>query len=209
MGRIEYRVMDTVCIGSLLYKGNLVEFMIDHSDLSGVKQHCWHYTSNGYVATTMIHPVSKKKQEVYMQTFLMKPKAGEAVQHRTKNGLDNRRANLKIVDDAEAAATKVAKQRYVELPSLCGLVPEDIPKHIWYVQPNGYHRDRFAIELKREGILWKTTSSKRVSLQEKLEQAKEKLKEIYVQYPYLDPKKEEEVVRDLESSFETILQKAS
>jgi hypothetical protein len=205
MGRVEYTTVGNAVVGSLLYKGNLVEFLIDLSDAAVVKQHAWHYTPNGYLATTMLYPNEAKRREIYLHNFLMKPKAGEIVEHITKEGLDNRRANLRVTDEAEAAGSKKTKERHVELPPLSGLVPEDIPKHIWYVQPNGYHRDRFAIELKREGILWKTTSSKKVSLAEKLAQAKEKLKEVYAAYPYLDPAREKELVDSLISSYRTTL----
>jgi hypothetical protein len=88
---------------------------------------------------------------------------------------------------------------------MCGIRPEEIPKHIWYVQANGYHRDRFAIEFKTEGILWKSTSSKDVSLKEKLESAKKHLEILYAEYPQLDPKREDAVAKLLEESFQTIL----
>ncbi len=88
---------------------------------------------------------------------------------------------------------------------MCGIRPEEIPKHIWYVQANGYHRDRFAIEFKTEGILWKSTSSKDVSLKEKLEHARDRLKELYEIYPHLDPKREEEEARALTESFASIV----
>jgi hypothetical protein len=204
MGRVDYTPIGSSCAGSLLYKGNLVEFLVDLSDVPVLKGHSWHYTPNGYLATTLTE--GGKKREVYMHTFLMKPKGGEVVQHITSNGLDNRRANLKVVEELEAASSKMTKQRHVELPPLCGIILEDIPKHIWYVQPNGYHRDRFAIELKREGILWKTTSSKKVSLQEKLDQARNKLKELYTLYPYLDPVREKELIDSLTNSFDKTLQ---
>jgi hypothetical protein len=84
---------------------------------------------------------------------------------------------------------------------MCGLTPADIPRHIWYVQANGYHRDRFAIEFKTEKVLWKSTSSKLVSLKEKLEAAKTKLAELYLEYPHLDPAFQEELIRGLEESF--------
>jgi hypothetical protein len=73
------------------------------------------------------------------------------------------------------------------------------------VQANGYHRDRFAIEFKTEGILWKSTSSKLVSLKDKLDQAQKKLDELYELYPHLDPKREEERIAALEKSFKQIL----
>jgi len=56
------------------------------------------------------------------------------------------------------------------------LTVDDIPKHIWYVKANGNHGDRFAIEFKTENIVWKTTSSKKISLKDKLEAAKRKIK---------------------------------
>ena len=185
-------------VGSILFKQNLVEFLIDATDLSGLRPYAWHYTS-GTLATT-ITDVSGK-HEVYMHSLIMKPKENEVVQHISGNGLDNRRANLRCVDRGDALLNRVQKKRIVELPPLCGLTAQDIPRHIWYVQANGYHRDRFAIEFKTERILWKSTSSKQVSLQEKLEAAKKKLAELYVQYPHLDPAADEELTTGLEESF--------
>ena len=142
-------------IGAILYKENLVEFIIDHADLSAVNQYPWHFVGNG-LATTI---TGEKKREVYMHTLIMSPGPNQVVQHISGNGLDNRRANLRLIDKADAALNRI-KKRSIELPPLCGLKPEDIPRHVWYVQANGYHRDRFAIEFKTEGVLWKSTSSK-------------------------------------------------
>ena len=205
MGKGTFRIVDQVAIGTILFKGMAVEFAIDTADLSGVQAHRWHYSSN-YIATSVTVTVdcsgvpTAKKRELYLHNFLMKPRPQESVQHISKNGLDNRRANLRLVD-AGTLNNQTKKLRRIELPPLCGLKPDDIPKHIWYVQANGYHRDRFAIEFKTEGILWKSTSSKEVSLQEKLEQARARLEELYEIYPHLDPKKEEEEGKALEESF--------
>jgi hypothetical protein len=205
MGKGTFRTVDQVAIGTILYKGMAVEFAIDVADLSGVQAHRWHYSSH-YIATSVTVVVdcsgvpTAKKRELYLHNFLMKPRPQEAVQHISRNGLDNRRANLRICDSG-TLNNQTKKLRRIELPPLCGLKPDDIPKHIWYVQANGYHRDRFAIEFKTEGILWKSTSSKEVSLQEKLEQAKARLEDFYEIYPYLDPKKEEEEGKVLEESF--------
>jgi hypothetical protein len=187
-----------------------VDFVIDAADLSGVQAYKWHYASNSYIATSVLVDVDvsgttvQKKRELYLHNLLMKPRPQEAVQHISKNGLDNRRENLRLVD-AGTLNNQTKKRRNVELPSMCGIRPEEIPKHIWYVQANGYHRDRFAIEFKTEGILWKSTSSKDVSLKEKLESAKKHLEILYAEYPQLDPKREEAVAKLLEESFQTIL----
>jgi hypothetical protein len=85
------------------------------------------------------------------------------------------------------------------------LTAEDIPKHIWYVHANGLHGDRFAIQFKTEGIVWKTTSSKSVTLTEKLQQAKQKLEELYAIYPYLNPTTNEEESKALLESYNTII----
>jgi len=210
MGKVDYRTVENYVIGSLLYKGMCVDFVIDLTDLSGVQAYKWHYASNSYIATSILVDVDvsgttvQKKRELYLHNLLMKPRPQEAVQHISKNGLDNRRENLRLVD-AGTLNNQTKKRRNVELPSMCGIRPEEIPKHIWYVQANGYHRDRFAIEFKTEGILWKSTSSKDVSLKEKLESAKKHLEILYAEYPQLDPKREEAVAKLLEESFQTIL----
>jgi hypothetical protein len=210
MGKVDYRTVENYVIGSLLYKGMCVDFVIDAADLSGVQAYKWHYASNSYIATSILVDVDvsgttvQKKRELYLHNLLMKPRPQEAVQHISKNGLDNRRENLRLVD-AGTLNNQTKKRRNVELPSMCGIRPEEIPKHIWYVQANGYHRDRFAIEFKTEGILWKSTSSKDVSLKEKLESAKKHLEILYAEYPQLDPKREEAVAKLLEESFQTIL----
>lgn len=187
-------------IGSILYKENLVEFVIDRADLSAVSQYAWHFVGNG-LATTV---VGEKKRELYMHALILGPGAAQVVQHISGNGLDNRRANLRLIDKGDAALNRV-KKRNVELPALCGIRPEEIPTHAWYVQANGYHRDRFAIEFKTEGILWKSTSSKSVSLQEKLDAAKAKLAELYVAYPHLDPAIKDAAAAALKESFEAIV----
>lgn len=228
MGKAQYRaVADNATIGSILFKGMLIEFAIDTSDLERVQKHTWHYTANGHIATTLRVPAAVdtsgdnggvgspaatptpfKKREVYLQTFLLSPGPNQTILHISKNGLDNRRANLRLVEGPEAAAAAaqlLKRKRSIELPPMSGIKPEEIPRHIWYVQANGYHRDRFAIEFKAEKILWKSTSSKEVCLREKLEQAKEKLKEFYSLYPYLDPAKEEKIAAANKASFEGLL----
>jgi len=210
MGKAEYRIVGEAAVGTILFKGMAIDFVIDVADLSGVQEHRWHYASNAYIATSITVTLdcsgvpTQKKRELYLHNLLMGPRPQEAVQHISKNGLDNRRANLRLVDIG-TLNNQTKKRRNVELPIMCGIQAETIPKHIWYVQANGYHRDRFAIEFKTEGILWKSTSSKNFSLKEKLEHAQEKLKELYEIYPHLDPKREEEAAAALQESFKVIM----
>ena len=76
------------------------------------------------------------------------------------------------------------------------------------MRANGLHGDRFAIEFKTEGICWKTTSSKKVDILQKLQDAKVKLQEFYLEYPYLNPDHEKRNIDELQKSFEEIRCKA-
>jgi hypothetical protein len=133
--------------------------------------------------------------------------ARESVDHINRIGFDNRKENLRIISQSEQNMNQTKRERNITLPEGCEINSEDIPRHIWYIKANGAHGDRFAIEFKTENICWKTTSSKKVSLIEKLGEAKAKLQELYLQYPHLNPLSPEKIQkeRELAESFHTII----
>jgi hypothetical protein len=131
----------------------------------------------------------------------------ESVDHINRIGVDNRKENLRVVSQTEQNINQHRRGRpRVVLPDDSGLTPEEIPKHIWYVKAHGKHGDRFAIEFKSEGLVWRTTSSKVVPLREKLESAKQKLQEYYTLYPHLNPSYINNEVKELTESYATISQ---
>ena len=215
-GLIDYREVihnKEYIVGTIMFKDNMVEFVIDKDDFDKIKDRAWHYTSNNYISSSIT--VDSNKKQLYIHNLVMNrleyPGKGatETVDHINRNGLDNRKENLRIISQTQQNLNQSKKKRNIMLPPGCPINVDDIPKHIWYVRANGLHGDRFAIEFKTEGFVWKSTSSKVVSIQDKLKETKEKLKECYLLYPYLNPMNsnlihEREV---LEKSFQEIISK--
>jgi len=54
-------------------------------------------------------------------------------------------------------------------------------------------------------VCWKTTSSKKVDLAQKLQDAKVKLQEFYLEFPHLNPQFEESRCKELTESFKNII----
>jgi hypothetical protein len=214
-GLIDYRDITynskDYTIGTLQFKGDDIQFIIDREDFDKIKDKCWHFTSDHYISNSVTYEA--KRKQLYLHNLIMNREgfpgkgATESVDHINRNGLDNRKENLRIVSQTQQNLNQSKKKRSVILPTGCPIVADDIPKHIWYVRANGMHGDRFAIEFKTEGLVWKSTSSKLVSIQEKLKQAKDKLQEFYLQYPYLNPENHLRVneIELLQKSFEEIL----
>jgi len=190
-------------------KGQEKSFIVDKEDFDKVSKYSWHIISNNYIATSFVH--DNKRKSLYLHNLVMNRDAfqgkgqTQSIDHINRNGSDNRKENLRLITQSEQNINQVKKKRNVTLPSDCGMKAEDIPRHIWYVHANGLHGDRFAIEFKTEGIVWKTTSSKKISLADKLIQAKNKLAELYALYPHLNPVPAEEEARALLQSYNEII----
>ena len=201
-------------VGSLQSKGKEIKFVFDTEDLNKVEGHSWHFASNAYISYGVI--IDNKKKELYLHNLIMNrlgfPGKGskETVDHINRNGLDNRKENLRIITQSEQNLNQSKKPRRIQLPEDSGINSDHIPKHIWYVKANGNHGDRFAIEFKTENITWKTTSSKMVLLKDKLQLAIDKLKEYYTQYPYLNPKNQDinTKINELSGSYDEIIKLA-
>lgn len=202
-------------VGKIQSKNGTFQFVVDGDDKDTVRQYNWHITSTGYVSTSIYE--DEKQKSLLLHRLIMNvpyfPGKGakESVDHINRNPLDNRKENLRVVSQTEQNLNQKKKRRIVELPDGCGITPNDIPKHVWYVRANGLHGDRFAIEFKTEGIVWKSTSSKKVSLHEKLDQVKEKLSELYDQYPHLNPITNDVINKsdELNTEFQDIITLAS
>ena len=201
----EYTIM------KILYQDSYIYSIIDKEDFIKIKDITWHYISNGYISHTA--PDNGKRKELYLHNMVMGrqefPGKGskESIDHINRNGLDNRKENLRLITQSAQNINQKQKERRVELPEGLGITIDDLPKHVWYIKSNGSHGERFGIDLKTENVKWKSTSAKNVSLQDKLKAAKEQLEKYYQQYPYLNPNNENKNtdMEDLMKSYEEII----
>lgn len=197
-------------VATIRHKYEDVQFVCDYDDLQTVSSRNWHISSGKYIGTN-IKLGDGTYKEVFLHTYLIKgltfvdEEDSNYVVHLNKNTFDNRRENLRIVSASDLFLLKTKKKRIIQLPEDAVVNADDIPKHVCYIKPNGEHGPRFSIELPTLGIYWKTSSSKKLSLQDKLQLAKDKLKEIYDIYPDMNPNKDATLVAQLNTGFTEII----
>lgn len=182
-----FEVNGNICMkGICRYKNATKEFLIDIDDYERVRIRHWYAISGGNYIGCRVN-INNIGHVLGLHNFIMNrfdfPGKGakESVDHINRNGLDNRKSNLRIVSQSVQNMNQKTRKRTAVLPD--GIA--ELPKHIWYIKANGLHGDRYCVELKTEGIAWKTTSSKKVSIQDKLKQAIDKRDELYKQYNLL------------------------
>ena len=203
-------------VGQIQNNDNLRYFIIDAEDYESVKIHYWHYQSNAYISSAYLSPHDGKRKEVYLHNFVMGrlefsgKGATESIDHINNNGMDNRKINLRLITQTQQNYNTKRRARVTILPDNCGILVDDIPRNIYYMKPNGHHGDRFVVELKGlpDGdVEWKSTSSKSISLQEKLNQAKAKLNELYLIHN-LHQQDESDLKKKLADEYNQILELA-
>lgn len=175
---------NTYVQGSIISKGHPLLFKIDKDDLEKVKSRNW-FAASDYIGSNIT--IGGVRKILYLHNFIMNnivfPGRGakSSIDHINRDGLDNRKENLRLVTQTQQNLNQKKKKRTATLPE--GIA--EIPTHIWYVKANGGHGDRFGIDLKTEKIKWKGSSSKKLTIQQKLDEAIQKREEFYVQFPYL------------------------
>ena len=167
---------------TLVYKGINVPVIMDLPIYKIIKKFdkSWHINDKGFVVT--MHK-SYDNQEICMQEICMhdiimkiiKKHQDYPLLHINKLGIDNRTANLMYdTKDKDVNKNIRKKKRIVDLPDDSGIDADDLPSFVWYLKENGSHGDRFVVEI--SDYVWKSTSSKKVSLRYKLEETKKYLR---------------------------------
>ena len=176
----------------IVYKSNLLPSVLDWDDfriLKNIKK-TWKCSRSGFVSCS--HTYNDVTKDVYLHEIVMsikrknegKSKISRPIIHLNRIGLDNRKDNL-IYDIPNKDKNKniKKKKRIIKLPKSSGINPDDIPTYVWYMKPDKTHGERFMIEI--GDIKYKTTSSKKLSLQYKLEEAKLFLRQLKKERPEL------------------------
>ena len=204
-------------VGTIKHNGSDVQFLFDYEDYDKVSERAWHVSSGKYIGSTFYTKGEvNNKKELYLHNLVMNrlewygKGTTTSVDHINRNGFDNRKENLRLLTQSEQNFNQTKRSRTITLPEGCDINTDEIPRHIWYIKANGAHGDRFAIEFKSENIVWKSSSSKKISLKDKLLEAKVKLEELYVLFPHLNPFDPEKIQREesLTSSFNDIMKLA-
>jgi hypothetical protein len=169
---------------SVMYKNKLkLPALLDYDDFIKISKlnKNWRCNENGFVVCSHTH--NGTTQDVTLQKIVMLLHNGnndqkKKILHINRIGLDNRMENL-MYDTQDKCINKniKKKKRTVCLPKNCGINPDDIPTYIWYMAPDETHGARFIVKI--GDITNVTTSSKDISLNDKLEEAKSFLKKLF------------------------------
>jgi hypothetical protein len=170
---------------TIKYKENSLPTIVDWQDVNVIKKldKVWKCNKHGFISCS--HTYNNETREVFLHEIVMALKRKEdsmtrldkPIIHINRIGLDNRRANL-IYDEQKKDHNKniKKKKRTITLPKESGVDPAEIPTYVWYMKPNKSHGERFMVHV--GDVKWKTTSSKKLSLRYKLEEAKKYLREL-------------------------------
>ena len=148
----------------------------------------WFLVHNGYIASHYHINKMRTMHQVVMNRF-DKDDAKNSIDHINRNKPDNRLSNLRITTQSEQNKNKDKQARQknaCELPA--GLKQSDMPKLLYYQKEylnkeTGRYRDYFVID-RHPGLLkdgkkrWTTKKSMKLTTQQKLDEALNKIKEL-------------------------------
>lgn len=187
--RYKNKYYGVICVK---YKNLDLPVVVDWSDLQIIRNLNKTWKCNNMGVASCSHTHNGITKDVYLHEVVMTlknksqglRKKNKPIIHINRIGLDNRRENI-LYDtcDKDMNRNSKKKKRTIELPANSGIKIDEVPTYVWYMKPDKTHGERFMVQI--GDITWKTTSSKKLSLRYKLEEAKLYLRQLKQANPSL------------------------
>jgi hypothetical protein len=155
------------------------KFIIDKEDLDKFDKQITKF-KNGYFC---FREYGREGKQHYIHRYVLDYCGDEYIDHINGIPADNRKCNLRIVSQSIQNKNQSKKTRITTLPENSGIDPQEIPQFIYYCKSMP---DYFSVEVKHgngERFRKKTSKSTKISLKDKLEQAKEILENLKQEHP--------------------------
>ncbi|ARF11176.1 HNH endonuclease [Klosneuvirus KNV1] len=165
--------------------------VIDFDDFDKIKYIKWCYMSNGYIFTR-VYINWKLEFPIYLHNLIMNQikftsdKTGKSVDHINRIPLDNRKENLRLINQTDQNFNQNRKARTVRLPDNCNIKSIEIPRSVSYSKARGIGGEYFEVWLpnfNNQDLRWSSSRDKTLSLKFKLEQTKKYLRYLQNKYP--------------------------
>src|SRR5579872_580281 len=166
-------------IAGIKNANNSIPILLDRHIYKLVKKldKTWYVNNKDHIFC--IHHSNDDPYYVYLHDIVMKISMDnnefQKVKHRSVvhiNNIhyDNRIDNLQYdIKNKDHSKNMKKKKRIIDLAEH-NINVDNLPTYIWYIKPDDTHGARFSVEIPNY-ISWKTTSSKKLSLRYKLEEA--------------------------------------
>lgn len=179
-------------VAVIQHAGNKIPILLDRDMYKVIKRldKKWYINDKNHVYCLHTQDGGETTYPVYLHEVVVRLSPGIDTNHLDKKPIihinnihfDNRIENLQFdVPDKDYSKNTRKKSRIINLKRH-GIDVKNLPTYMWYLKPDQSHGDRFAIEFPN-GISWRTTASKKVSLRYKLEEAKKYLRFMKTERP--------------------------